>query len=237
MNFTEEIYKKKYLKYKAKYLELRGGTFLGNIFLDSKIITNEERDSICKTPNYVIDGCDKKLKEFKFNEKLDKEQRKSALEKIKQATINGKDVKLEYPNGIIYIGKLTNGVPNNYATLKYPNGDTYTGNIKNIIPHGHGVMRDESDEISYEGTFIDGTPKGKESVVLSENNYYGEVLNGKPHGHGEIIYSNGDRYIGYFEDGKKHGYGVFTLNKDDSEWIGTWINDNKGKGYYNNSNE
>jgi len=256
MNFTEEIYKKKYLKYKAKYLELRGGSFFNKVlnFVAPKKITKEERDFICNTPDYVDDECNESLKDYEFKEKINKEERQATLKEMKKAMATAEKVKIKYTNGIIYIGKLTNGVTHNYATLKYPNGDTYTGNITGLIPNGYGVMRDASDKISYDGTFIDGKPKGKESLVLSKkHNYYGEVLNGKPHGYGELKYSNGTKYIGNFENGKRHGlgymemlgneprnngsyngnwvndrrhgYGVFTWSMTGNKWEGTWAND------------
>jgi hypothetical protein len=269
MNFTEEIYKKKYLKYKAKYLELRGGSFLGKIqnIFDPKTITKDERDFICKTPDYDIIGCDEKLKNSIFD-KLNKDERNVELKKLKNSMINQSTAQIKYTDGTIYIGELTNGVINDNGTLKFPNGNTYEGEIKiitpngmgeikKIIPNGMGVLTDPSGEFLYIGTFIDGKQKGKESLEYLEGakyygKYYGEVLNGKPHGYGELKYYDFHKYIGCFKNGKKdgwgemrttvgsyigewendkkHGYGVFTDEYSGNRWEGTWNNGEKTEG-------
>jgi hypothetical protein len=268
MNLDEKIYKAKYLKYKAKYLKLRGGSIFGSMqkLLDPTKIIKEERDLVCNTPEYVFDTCNEQLKDFKIDPKLNKDERKATFLKIKEEMLNGKIQRIKYPNGIIYIGSLTKGVPHNKGKLKLTNGDTYKGDLKNLIPHGQGVMSNAADKITYEGTFIDGLPKGKKSLILSEkdkketvvNNYYGEVLNEKPHGHGEKKYFNGDIYTGYFENGKReglgsmeilsgsstnrgiydgeweddkrHGQGIFTWKVSGNTWEGTWNKGSKGVG-------
>ena len=47
------------------------------------------------------------------------------------------------------------------------------------------------------------------SCEIKEGNlsgqYKGEMMAGKPHGKGSVVYSNGDIYDGEYEKGKRHG--------------------------------
>ena len=45
--------------------------------------------------------------------------------------------------------------------------------------------------------------------------------NGQRHGHGTMMYSNGDTYTGEWESGKQNGHGTFT-GTDGSKYIGGW---------------
>lgn len=44
--------------------------------------------------------------------------------------------------------------------------------------------------------------------------YYGELKDGFPHGKGiKIYYDEGDSYDGFWEKGRKHGYGIEDFNE------------------------
>lgn len=47
-------------------------------------------------------------------------------------------------------------------------------------------------------------------------------MNGKKHGWGEAIYSNGSRYIGQYKDGVMHGYGYYVGYNCESKYLG-WL--------------
>ncbi len=58
-------------------------------------------------------------------------------------------------------------------------------------------------------------------------NYKGCVLNGKPHGKGTMLWRNGEKYVGSWENGKRSGYGIYSFS-DGSEadrYEGHWAND------------
>ena len=61
------------------------------------------------------------------------------------------------------------------------------------------------------------------------------VKNGVPNGLGIIIYPNGDKYIGEWDDGKKHGEGTETFSGGEF-FVGKWFENigQNGK-YYNNT--
>ena len=43
------------------------------------------------------------------------------------------------------------------------------------------------------------------------NIYKGQVLNGMRHGHGEMNFVDGGKYVGQFDQNKLTGYGVRTM--------------------------
>ena len=52
--------------------------------------------------------------------------------------------------------------------------------------------------------------------------YKGEMVAGKPHGKGNVLYPNGDIYEGEYVKGKRQGHGVYTFSdgeKYDGEWM------------------
>ena len=46
-------------------------------------------------------------------------------------------------------------------------------------------------------------------IYPDERMYQGEVTNGVMNGLGEFIWGNNKKYIGYYKDNKKHGFGIF----------------------------
>ncbi|MFK7951097.1 MAG: S24 family peptidase [Saprospiraceae bacterium] len=55
--------------------------------------------------------------------------------------------------------------------------------------------------------------------------YKGDLVDGKPNGKGEITYSNGEKFIGNFENGKKHGNGEYYNRSGEILKKGNWNND------------
>jgi hypothetical protein len=99
-----------------------------------------------------------------------------------------------------------------------------------------------------------GHPKGEHTLYRWETNsgmvwkgfgekdthpkYKGEVTSGKkPNGVGTLIYLNGDKYIGEFDDGRKDGLGTYTWSNHENmeKYVGEFTNGEfgkKGKIYY-----
>ena len=67
-------------------------------------------------------------------------------------------------------------------------------------------------------------------LQLNNGVYYGEVVNGKMHGLGKILFNNDSIYVGYLQNNKYSGYG-FLILADDQYYSGGWLNGMKhGKG-------
>jgi hypothetical protein len=66
----------------------------------------------------------------------------------------------------------------------------------------------ESIAGEYKGKCLNGLANGK-GKASGENTYIGNFLDGMPNGKGTMIYSNGDRFKGFWQAGLKHGQGEF----------------------------
>lgn len=76
-----------------------------------------------------------------------------------------------------------------------------------------------------------GTFNGYDSYKYSYGAYTGNFKNGKPHGYGEMSYTNGERFKGQWSYGNKNGNGTYYYTKNDvdgrAKYEGNWKNDEK----------
>ncbi|KAJ1475023.1 hypothetical protein T484DRAFT_1910413, partial [Baffinella frigidus] len=80
----------------------------------------------------------------------------------------------------------------------YDDGSRYEGGWLDGQWHGQGVMELASGA-RYEGGFVDGV-KGDNMATLRTGSWRDGLC--------EMVFANGDRYQGDWEDGKRHGYGT-----------------------------
>ena len=52
--------------------------------------------------------------------------------------------------------------------------------------------------------------------------YIGDVMIGKPHGIGTVVYPDGNKYVGEFMNGLFHGQGIYTIASDGYSYIGEY---------------
>ncbi len=55
--------------------------------------------------------------------------------------------------------------------------------------------------------------------------YFGQIQDGRPHGHGIVDAPNGDRFYGEFRNGRAHGYGMLFAHNGRVLFSGLWDND------------
>ena len=107
-----------------------------------------------------------------------------------------------------YDGEWQAGRFNGKGVLKYDSGEIYTGEFKN-------------DQIHGQGTFVQTIQHyDNENERAYKKSFEGEYLNGKEH-KGTMIYTDGSKYEGEWENGKFHGQGKHTLN-DGGYYEGGW---------------
>lgn len=58
----------------------------------------------------------------------------------------------------------------------------------------------------------------------------GEWKNNLMDGYGEFSWLDGKKYIGWYKDDKKHGFGIFNWPENDKAYVGFW-KDGKQDGY------
>lgn len=70
------------------------------------------------------------------------------------------------------------------------------------------------NDITTDATFVQGAMTGVAYITYPSDSYYhGQYVKNRRSGTGIYKWTNGNRYIGRWNDGKQHGYG-FTMNKD-----------------------
>ena len=90
----------------------------------------------------------------------------------------------------------------------------------------HGICRKihkNGDEI-YEGQWCNGKLSGYGRKIGNIAYYIGDWKDGKRHGQGTIVYSDGTTYVGAFKDDMFHGPGKLT-KADGTVYEGEWVQD------------
>ena len=52
--------------------------------------------------------------------------------------------------------------------------------------------------------------------------YNGDVVIGKPHGVGTVVYPDGNKYVGEWMNGLFHGQGIYTIASDGYNYVGEY---------------
>lgn len=147
-----------------------------------------------------------------------------------------------YPDGSKYDGQFQEGKLKGLGTWYFTNGDKYVGAFDNNFPNGKGVLY-AADGATTSGLWQDGeyvgtgeikpqrqgciegdceNGEGKYVFRDASATYTGSFEQSKPNGKGEVVYANGDRYEGEFEDGLFHGQGTLR-QRDGTEIRGHWL--------------
>jgi hypothetical protein len=204
-NADEKMYKKKYLKYKMKYLSLQRGGLFGNLFRPKEEIKQITDNCTVNGITYVfcIDKYTKEGKDAVTNSKTD------GNEYILQIN-NGKII---FANGTKYNGSLYKGLPHGQGTMKYPNGTVYEGQWKDGKKNGQGTMKYANGNI-YKGEWKDNNKNGQGTMEYAKEDgyansavYEGEWKDNTQNGQGTMEYANGNHYTGNWQSGYPNGQG------------------------------
>ena len=158
---SEILYKQKYLKYKKKYLELKGGK--GNIYdIDDKIIKDKQPLYIQTgvmaqhiTPTYflrkITEGCNEKKNELPTDEKKYKAHRELIEEYNIDKTLIDCNEQKEEINKVLEkkdlsyndLEKLANLDLQKKCLIKYKSKNDFFARIKLDLPEIHSFMKNE----------------------------------------------------------------------------------------------
>lgn len=95
-----------------------------------------------------------------------------------------------------------------------------------------GEALSQSDEISYEGSYLGSMKHGAGRLRMTGSTYEGDFLNDLKHGSGALAWDDGRQYSGQFDSGKFHGAAVMTW-PDGRKYSGQYIEDRKhGEGTF-----
>lgn len=103
----------------------------------------------------------------------------------------------------------------------------------NIAINAEVTIKDPmADEEKAMAVFLGNEENIKTIVQPDKNVYHGQVLDGLKHGHGKIIYTNGDIFEGKFKNDAMNGKGKIKY-KDGHTYVGMFADDKKnGLGKY-----
>ncbi|KAH3731353.1 Phosphatidylinositol 4-phosphate 5-kinase 6 [Pelomyxa schiedti] len=131
-----------------------------------------------------------------------------------------------------YVGEWKDGVREGQGAATWPDGGTYYGQWQSDTMRGNGVLRHGvTGDITW-GQFANGCCAGTGRMFLGENSpqkdpggsYVGQVNDGKFHGNGVRLWSNGNSYEGQWEGDKENGAGKKRWSRDGSTFTGVWKN-------------
>ncbi|RNF27158.1 phosphatidylinositol-4-phosphate 5-kinase [Trypanosoma conorhini] len=138
-----------------------------------------------------------------------------------------------FADGRLYEGEYRHGVRHGFGRLTQRNGEYYEGEFRDGAMTGKGTGWYAGGKRVYEGSWENGGKvRGKMTFADSKRMYNGDWMNDKPHGTGEMVFANGDHYIGEFVLGKLHGAGSITYHSQDGRTYCGFFMENQphGKG-------
>nr|ACO15297.1 Phosphatidylinositol-4-phosphate 5-kinase 5 [Caligus clemensi] len=134
----------------------------------------------------------------------------------------------EWKNDRRYVGQFRDGKRDGRGEMTFPNGDKYIGDWLKGARTGHGFYTFNKSGNRYKGGYLSGQKVGEgvfwwTSGRHAGSKYRGESLNDRRHGdNGKYYYSNGDVYIGSWQEGRQNGSGELTFsngNKIQGQWL------------------
>lgn len=150
------------------------------------------------------------------------------------------------PNGDLYTGSFSGGVPHGTGRYLWKDGCMYEGEWRRGRAGGKGRFSWPSGA-TYEGDFKDGRMEGSGTFIGSDRGTYtGAWAAGRKHGFGRKSYVNGDIYEGIWRRNVPEGRGLYVWyngNEYEGEWKngvisgrGIWIsaNGNRYDGQWEN---
>lgn len=149
----------------------------------------------------------------------------------------GQGVK-SYQDGSRYEGGFKDRQPQGQGTFYYPNGDRYVGQFNDGMPHGKGALHEAAGQTRrghwMDGEFVGREPHARKGCITGDcksgsgtyifsdgSKYVGYFQNGMPHGKGTVFYQDGRRYEGEMAKGYLNGYGTL-FTKNERQISGYW---------------
>ena len=144
---------------------------------------------------------------------------------------NGKGKINNFIKNYEYEGDFINDLRDGYGIEKYSDGSVYEGEFKSDLKEGKGkliIKNKDKDIIEDIGQFKSNKINGKGIINWANGKqYYGEINNNEISGYG-ILKEGKTKYIGYFKNDKKNGYGCIFYLEQLFSIVGYWENNNIG---------
>lgn len=134
-------------------------------------------------------------------------------------------------NGDFYLGNWSNDLRNDYGSYFWKDGSHYTGEWKNNIRTGYGLKKSAKGVYS-RGIWQNGKLISPYTFTKNENTTKGCTYGNCTNGYGQLVYDNGEKFTGFFINGKRYA-GTYRYKNGDL-YQGQFGTDDSftGYGYY-----
>ena len=123
---------------------------------------------------------------------------------------------------IKFQGQYVNGTKNGKGRYEWSDGSYYDGMFVNGSFSGQGTYYFADTERTYIGQFEDNLFDGKGQMTQKDRVYTGDFKQGNKCGQGTLVYANGNKYIGSWQDDVQHGIGIFYNQAEGTKKQGEW---------------
>ena len=115
-------------------------------------------------------------------------------------------------------------------TVLLQNGDTGRNQVKHLLLIILSILLLSSpvigDNQKGESLYKWKTASGIKWIEIGDKDfhakYIGDVMIGKPHGIGTVVYPDGNKYVGEWMNGLFHGQGIYTIASDGYSYVGEY---------------
>ncbi len=137
---------------------------------------------------------------------------------------------IAYSNGGYYHGEYKNNRRDGTGYYQWSTGNSYVGGWKDGKQHGLGYTMNDKNQITSAGLFENGKLVNKQGADYIAAKKNGNCMGNCTDGFGQYTYTNGDKYWGFFKNGKRYSVGTY-LWKNKSLYTGAYTNDGIRNGY------
>lgn len=157
----------------------------------------------------------------KYSESIDNNQKRIIFEKDGEQLSEVQPIfQFQYEEEYLYDGEIKDGLRCGYGVVKNDNGmEIYFGEWENDELFGKGKLKNMKVNLLEQEFDFKDFNKLKEFWVSYEGDFKGNFFDGM----GDLILSNGEKFVGKFERGLVHGEGCFYKNNGEME-LGLWEN-------------
>ena len=114
-------------------------------------------------------------------------------------------------------------------TVLLQNGDTVRNQVKHLLIilsflllSSPVIGENKTSETLYEWKTSSGNQWREIGDKDFHAKYKGDVVIGKPHGVGTVVYPDGNKYVGEWMNGLFHGQGIYTIASDGYNYVGQY---------------
>lgn len=134
-------------------------------------------------------------------------------------------------NGDFYFGNWSNDLRNDYGSYHWKDGSHYVGEWKNNVRTGYGRKKNPKGTYS-RGIWQNGKLISAYTFTKNANTTKGCTYGNCTNGYGQLVYENGEKFTGFFINGKRYA-GTYRYKNGDL-YQGQFGTDDSftGYGYY-----